>query len=110
MIELPPEAPMAQYQSYIDQLEHLHGWQHVDLIHTCFLLGEEVGELFKAIRRTEKLFEQAGAMPATNHEAVAEELVDIFNYLLALANRLNIDMESAFRAKNAYNQTRRWQT
>lgn len=111
MIELPERAAMADYQRYIHQLETLHGWLDVDLIHTSFLLGEEVGELFKAIRRTEKLFlQQTESTPEKEavKQEVAEEIVDVFNYLLALANRLDIDVEAAFRAKNAHNQKRTW--
>ena len=32
----------------------------------------------------------------------------MFNYLLAIANRLDIDVEAAFRDKNARNQKRSW--
>ncbi len=111
MIELPEGAPMADYQRYVQELEELHGWTEVDLVHNCFLMGEEVGELFKAIRKYEKLFDQAEAGPTNREDArehVAEEIVDVFNYLAALANRLDIDLEAAFRAKNARNQAREW--
>ena len=111
MIELPERAAMADYQRYIHQLETLHGWLDVDLIHNCFLLGEEMGELFKAIRRSEKLFLQSTENTPEKEKVkteVAEELVDVFNYLLALANRMEIDLEAAFREKNAYNQNRTW--
>ncbi|MEM1023646.1 MAG: MazG nucleotide pyrophosphohydrolase domain-containing protein [Myxococcota bacterium] len=111
MIDLEAGAAMAAYQRYIKDLEAMHGWTDVDLVHNCFLLGEEVGELFKAVRRHKKLFEQGEAEAQSQDAAkaaVAEELVDVFNYLLALANRLDIDLESAFRAKNARNQSRTW--
>ncbi|MEM9113720.1 MAG: MazG nucleotide pyrophosphohydrolase domain-containing protein [Myxococcota bacterium] len=111
MIDLEAGAAMAAYQRYIEDLEAMHGWTDVDLVHNCFLLGEEVGELFKAVRRHKKLFEQGEAEAQSQDAAkaaVAEELVDVFNYLLALANRLDIDLESAFRAKNARNQSRTW--
>ena len=39
---------------------------------------------------------------------IAEEIVDVFNYLIAIANRLEIDLEKAFRYKNQLNQTRTW--
>ncbi len=110
-IELPDGAPMSEYQRYIDRLEAMHGWDSVDLVNNCFLLGEEIGELFKAIRRHKKMFEQSGANPLSKEESieqVGEELVDCMNYLLALANRVGVDMESAFRDKNARNQQRRW--
>lgn len=102
---------MARYQQYIHALESQHGWLDVDLVHNCFLMGEEVGELFKAVRRYNRMWAQEGAPPVDDAQAkadVGEELVDVFNYLLAVANRLDIDLEAAFRAKNARNQTRSW--
>ena len=107
MIELSENAPMAEFQSYIHDLEAFHGWLDVDLVHNCFLMGEEVGELFKAIRRHEKYFERPETAVDTKGE-VAEEIVDVLNYLLAIANRLEIDVEAAFRKKNRRNQERRW--
>ena len=111
MIELEPNAPMQAYQRYVHALEAQHGWLEVDLVHNCFLMGEEVGELFKAIRRIKNMFEQSDAPAADMEERkadVADELVDVFNYLIAIANRLDIDLEAAFRKKNAANQTRSW--
>lgn len=111
MIELPDNARLADYQHYIHELEALHGWLDVDLVHNCFLMGEEVGELFKAIRKHERMWDSEGAAATssqTSVEHVGEELVDVLNYLLAIANRLDIDLEAAFRAKNARNQRRTW--
>ena len=112
-IDLPKDAPMQVYQRYIHDLEAMHGWLDVDLVHNCFLMGEEVGELFKAIRKYNRYYEQGHTQPATSVEDrkadVAEELVDVMNYVFALANRLGIDIEDAFRKKNAKNQTRTWQ-
>ncbi|MFL5350903.1 MAG: MazG nucleotide pyrophosphohydrolase domain-containing protein [Hyalangium sp.] len=109
MITLPDHAVMKEYQRYIHELEALHGWLKLDLVHNCFLMGEEVGELFKAVRRYNKLFdENAAPPPEETRAAVAEELVDVFNYLLAIANRTGVDLEEAFRQKNALNQTRKW--
>ncbi len=110
-IELPEGAPMREYQRYVHELEAMHGWLDVDLVHNCFLMGEEVGELFKAVRRARKLYEQSDAAPADAEERraqVADELVDVLNYLIAIANRLDIDLEEAFRRKNSANQRRRW--
>jgi NTP pyrophosphatase (non-canonical NTP hydrolase) len=109
MITLPENAAMKEYQRYIHELEALHGWLKVDLVHNCFLMGEEVGELFKAVRRYNKLFDEGASMPSEEaRAALAEELVDVFNYLLAIANRTGVDLEEAFRQKNARNQTRTW--
>lgn len=105
MIELSHNAPMSEYQRYIARLEESKGWSSSDLSRNCFLMGEEVGELFAAVRRLE------GAAPETRDTCVAqvgEEIVDVMNYLLAIANRLEIDLEAAFREKNRVNQTRTW--
>jgi len=110
-IELPDPAQLADYQRYIHALEEMHGWLDTDLVQNCFLMGEEVGELFKAVRRQLKFYDQAEADPSSEavlKAQVGEELVDVLNYLLAIANRLEIDLESAFRTKNAHNQTRTW--
>ena len=108
-IVLNADAPMSDYQKYIHALEEMHGWLDVDLVHNCFLMGEEVGELFKAIRKYQRLFDEGE--PSDDAAAVAhvaEEIVDVLNYLLAIANRLDIDVETAFREKNRKNQSRSW--
>jgi NTP pyrophosphatase (non-canonical NTP hydrolase) len=109
-IQLARKASMQEYQRYIYQLEALHQWLDVDLVHNCFLMGEEVGELFKAIRKHQRFFveEHSEAEEQSSREHIGEELVDVFNYLIAIANRLEIDLEEAFRRKNEINQNRSW--
>lgn len=108
-INLPPQAPLSTYQKYIYQLEAMHGWLEVDLINNCFLMGEEVGELFKAVRKHQRFFvEDSPTEEQISKEHIGEELVDVMNYLLAIANRLDIDLETAFRRKNEINQGRSW--
>ena len=108
-ISLSKDAPMSEYQRYIHQLEALHGWLDVDLINNCFLMGEEVGELFKAVRKHQRFYvEDAPQAEAQSVEHIGEELVDVMNYLIAIANRLEIDLEGAFRRKNGINQGRSW--
>lgn len=107
MITLREDASMREYQDYIRQLDALHGWQEADIVRKCFLMGEEVGEVFSAIRALDGLASDDPRRPAAVAHA-GEEIVDVFNYLLALANRLDIDVEAAFREKNRRNQLRRW--
>ncbi|MGW3470443.1 MazG nucleotide pyrophosphohydrolase domain-containing protein [Saccharopolyspora sp. NPDC000995] len=52
-------------------------------------LGEEVGEPFKAIRKTENLPIDCNSITRT----VDEELADILIYVCAIANRRNIDLD-----------------
>jgi NTP pyrophosphatase (non-canonical NTP hydrolase) len=122
-VELPERATMADYQRYVHALETHHGWLDVDLVHNCFLMGEEVGELFKAVRKLERYYDEppGGAADVEPEDAeadrqarerarahVGEEIVDVFNYLCAIANRLDIDLEEAFVRKNTANLGRVW--
>jgi len=110
-IKLPDGASMSAYQEYVTRLEELHGWLEVDLVHNCFLMGEEVGELFKSIRKHLRYYEEHDPEEeAKSRLHVSEEIVDVLNYLLAIANRLEIDVEEAFRRKNLINQGRSWST
>lgn len=101
--DLPRPADLSALQAYVDRLERRKGWRDADTVRCCFLLGEEVGELFAAVRRLERDGPEAG-----RREAVGEEVVDCLNYLLAIATREGIDLEAAFRDKNARNEQRRW--
>ena len=71
-----------------------------------FIIGEEVGELFKAIRKSEGLSIDANS----KFTEIGDELTDIFIYLCAIANRNNIDLQTAFRAKEEKNKLRTWKS
>ena len=68
------------------------------------LLGEEMGELFKAVRKTVKLKTDVNA----NIGSVDEEIADMLIYLCSIANRFDIDIEQAFRKKEEHNKKRTW--
>ncbi len=98
------DANLKNLQYYVCELEVERGFENQTIIQKCLLLGEEVGELFKAIRKTENLLIDQNSQ---THE-VANELADILIYLCAIANRKGIDLESAFRKKEEINKNRRW--
>lgn len=102
MKQLPADPTLADLQAYIERLEARKGWSSATVERKCFLLGEEVGELFKAVRMHQR------TPSAQAVEDISHEIVDVLNYLLAIANRLDIDVEAAFRAKNTRNETRTW--
>ena len=106
MLTLPPKPTLQDYQALIKNLEQERGWAEHSLMRKCFGLGEEMGELFKAIRKSEKIGIEVGKEHV--NESVGEELADCLIYLLAIANRLDIDFEEAFRAKHAKNLERVW--
>jgi len=106
MPELKHDPTLSDYQSYVNQLEKERGFSDQSTIDKCLLLGEEVGELFKAVRKTEGLAMDSNSAVTE----VGDELTDIFIYLCAIANRKNIDLEKAFRAKEKINKKRTWRT
>jgi NTP pyrophosphatase (non-canonical NTP hydrolase) len=106
MPELQSKPILEDFQEYVSQLEKERGFAHQTTIDKCLLLGEEVGELFKAVRKSEGLAVDTNS----NFTEIADELADIFIYLCAIANRKDIDLESAFRKKEEKNKKRTWKT
>ncbi|MCP5153313.1 MAG: nucleotide pyrophosphohydrolase [Ectothiorhodospiraceae bacterium] len=67
-------------------------------------LAAEVGELVEPFRW---LTETESAAPdARTLEAVREEMADVLIFLVRLADRLDVDLADAVRAKMARNETR----
>jgi NTP pyrophosphatase (non-canonical NTP hydrolase) len=95
---------LADYQSYVKELERERGFSEQTPIEKCLLLGEEIGELFKAVRKANHL----AIDPTSEFGSIADELADVFIYVAAIANRYDIDLETALRAKEAKNHQRTW--
>lgn len=98
-------ATLSNLQIYVDELERERGFEKDTILQKCLLLGEEVGELFKAIRKAEKI----GIDNNSQVFNIEEELADILIYVCAIANRCNIDLEQAFRTKEEINKKRTWE-
>lgn len=104
MRELASGATLRDIQSYVLEMEKERGFAGQSIRDKCLLLTEEVGELCKAVRKSEgMLFDES-----SQHGTVSEELADLLIYLCAIANRAGVDMEDAFRAKERLNESRRW--
>lgn len=101
---ITPTSSLSQLQAHVAQAELDRGFLAQSATDKCLLLGEEVGELFKAVRKTSGL----AIDPQSEVGDVGSELADILNYLLAIANRYHIDLGEAFVSKEAVNQTRTW--
>ena len=69
-------------------------------------LTEEVGELAKAIRKTQGLYQEKARQ---KHLELEEEFADVLSYLLDLANYFQVDLETAFREKEQINANRTWE-
>ena len=106
MLELKDNPTLSDFQKYVNELETERGFAQQTIIDKCLLLGEEVGELFKAVRKTEGLSVDSNS----TFTEIGDELTDILIYLCAIANRKGIDLEVAFRVKEEKNKKRIWKS
>jgi NTP pyrophosphatase (non-canonical NTP hydrolase) len=103
MAALPDRPTLADYQRLVKKLVIERGYNEETVPEVMMLLTEEVGELAKAIR---KLNGQKTHQDSRVHD-VAEELADCFWLVVDISNRLDIDLEQTFRAKEAKNAKRK---
>jgi NTP pyrophosphatase (non-canonical NTP hydrolase) len=104
MLPLEESSTLHDLQRYVREMEEERGFAGRGVLEQCLLLGEEVGELFKAVRKHEKM--RTGTTSITG--TVDEELADVLIYVCAIANRLDVDLEEALRRKEALNESRVW--
>lgn len=95
---------LGEYQRLIRKLVVERGFDKETVHEVFMLLAEEVGEMSKAIR---KLHGVKTDKTSRRHD-VEEEAADIFWMLIDLCNRLDINLEKAFREKEIKNQNRNW--
>jgi NTP pyrophosphatase (non-canonical NTP hydrolase) len=105
MQPLDQEQPLSVIQAYVAAMEHERGFSDRDVLSQALLLGEEVGELNKAIRKRQK---HLTVDPESRVGEVDEELADILIVMCSIANRYGIDLDEALRKKEARNELRRW--
>ena len=106
MPELPKNSTLKNFQKYVSELEIERGFAHQTVHDKCLLLGEEIGELYKAVRKSEGLSIDVNS----DISEIGDELADIFIYLCAIANRKGIDLELAFLEKEEKNKQRTWKS
>jgi NTP pyrophosphatase (non-canonical NTP hydrolase) len=104
--DLDDGATLSGIQRYVAAMEAERGFTAATVPEQALLLGEEVGELFKAIRKSHNLATADGSVIGT----VEEELADVLIFVCSIANRLDIDLTTALRRKEAVNCTRTWST
>ena len=104
MPSLKEKPTLKDYQEYVKKLEVERGFEKQNILDKCLMLGEEVGELYKAVRKT-------NGLKVDQNSKITEldgEIADVFIFLLSIANRADIDMEKAFREKEEINKKRTW--
>lgn len=97
---------LSDYQHYMKTICAERGWDKANTLQTWLLFTEEVGELAKAIRDTNGLFQEKDKTDI--RENLEGEFADVLSYVFDLANQLDVDLEEAFRKKEAINAKRNW--
>lgn len=104
MEPLSQGASLPGIQDYVARMEAERGLDKQDLPAQCLKLGEEVGELYRAVRKLQGQPQDPGGRVAD----VGDEAVDALILLMSIVNRCGINLEDAFRAKEARNESRVW--
>ncbi|HEX6995937.1 MAG TPA: MazG nucleotide pyrophosphohydrolase domain-containing protein [Gammaproteobacteria bacterium] len=104
MINLPANPTLQDLQQYVRKIEEERGFVDESVIDKCLLLGDEVGELFRAVRALSGI----GVDPDRPIQNVAEELADVLQFVVAIANRYDVNLEEALREKEERNARRQW--
>lgn len=108
MQKLKENPTLADFQKHIKDMCIERGWDKNSHLEIFLLFTEEVGELAKAIRNKTELY--AEDKKTIKHQELEDELADVFNYLLDLANYFDIDLETAYRNKDKKNSERIWKS
>ncbi|GCE29984.1 nucleotide pyrophosphohydrolase [Dictyobacter alpinus] len=106
MADLPIHPTLPELQVYMDEICKERGWTKDSYAEKFLLFTEEVGELAKAIRKTQGLYQEKARQ---KHAELDEEFADVLSYLLDLANYFQVDLEKAFRDKEQVNAARTWE-
>lgn len=102
-----PDSPtLSQLQDYQEVICKARGWDRTSDLATFLLFTEEVGELAKAIRKRIRLYEEKGK--GQENDDLPGEFADVLSYLMDLANRFGVNLEDAYRQKEAINARREW--
>lgn len=104
-MDIPERPTLAELQDYAKTVLRERGFDGETTPEKFMLLMEECGELAKAVRKG-----ATGVKTDASSDSydMAGELADVLMYLMDISNRLGIDLETAFRAKEERNRGRTW--
>lgn len=94
-----------ELQKYITKMMEVNHFESTPLELFCYLT-EEVGEVAKEIRKTEKNMDMDTKKEYAS--CLKHEIADVFIYLLAICNVYDIDLLEAFKEKEKINFKRVW--
>jgi NTP pyrophosphatase (non-canonical NTP hydrolase) len=95
----PPAPALKAFQEYYRRAALQRGYAKEGPKDCLLLMVEEVGELARALRKREKLVRH-GSYPDSSE---AQELADVFLYVVHMANVLELDLANIVRDKEVMN-------
>ena len=95
----PPAPALKAFQQYYRRAAIQRGYTKEGPKECLLLMVEEVGELARALRKREKLVRHG----SYEHSNEAQELADVFLYVVHMANVLGLDLASAVQQKEFIN-------
>jgi NTP pyrophosphatase (non-canonical NTP hydrolase) len=104
MEPLSKGASLLQIQNYVAEMEVERHLDKQDPPSQCLKLGEEIGELYRAVRKLQGHPQDPGGRIVD----IGDEAVDTLILLVSIVNRCGINLEDAFRTKEARNESRIW--
>jgi len=99
MVILKENPLLKDFQEYILESGIELGFDKLTGIQRCLMLWEELGELFKSVRKYEKIKIDKNSKV----DSIEDELADVFKQVCAIANYFKIDLEKAFIEKEKKN-------
>ena len=104
-VEVPQNA-IRELTTYVGIKIKERGFEDEAINERLLMLVEEVGELVKAVRKSNGMFVDVNR-EITSH--IGEELSDVLNMLFAVAIGLDIDLAQEFQSKEALIDQRTYQ-
>ena len=105
--EITEMSSLRDIQKYVYKILELRGFNNQTPQDKVLLLAEEVGELAKAIRKSNTNI-AIDPERINSYKCVESEVADVLIVLLSLCNVLEVDMYKSFVEKEAVNIRRKW--
>lgn len=94
-------------QKYINDMIEIRGFDRQTPQDIMLFLTEEMGELAKEIKKSEK-YKVDKNKEENNKIDIDGEIADIFIYLLSMCRTMNVNLLEAFKNKEERNCKREW--
>lgn len=84
-------------QTWLQTIDTKHPYPFRSSAECVTAMVEELGEVANEVALLERIGTKAGWSKAPSTERLSIEIIQLFNILLALANRYNIDLDRAYQ-------------